>query len=54
MPHYERLIADQIAKGAFAYKEDISEGLEAAAGSLARVLTGANFGKSLVRIAEEV
>jgi NADPH-dependent curcumin reductase CurA len=53
MPHYERLIADRIAKGAFVYEEDVSEGLEQAAGSLARVLTGANFGKSLVRIAEE-
>jgi NADPH-dependent curcumin reductase CurA len=53
MPHYERLIADRIAKGAFVYEEDVSEGLEEAAGSLARVLTGANFGKSLVRIAEE-
>jgi NADPH-dependent curcumin reductase CurA len=52
MPHFERLVADRIGKGLFAYKEDISEGLEAAAGSLARVLTGANFGKSLVRIAE--
>jgi len=53
MPHYERLIFDQIGKGAFVYKEDVSEGLEAAAGSLSRVLTGANFGKSLVRIADE-
>jgi NADPH-dependent curcumin reductase CurA len=54
MPRFERLIADQIAKGAFVYEEDISEGLDAAPGSLARVLTGANFGKSLVRIAEAV
>jgi NADPH-dependent curcumin reductase CurA len=54
MSHYERLIADRISKGLFAYKEDISEGLEAAPGSLARVLTGANFGKSLIRIAEDV
>jgi NADPH-dependent curcumin reductase CurA len=52
MPHYEQLVADQIAKGALAYAEDICEGLAEAPGSLARVLTGANFGKSLVRIAE--
>jgi NADPH-dependent curcumin reductase CurA len=52
MPQYERLVADQIAKGALVYAEDICEGLAEAPGSLARVLTGANFGKSLVRIAE--
>jgi NADPH-dependent curcumin reductase CurA len=54
MPRFERLIADRIAQGALAYAEDISEGLAEAPASLARVLTGANFGKSLVRIAEGV
>jgi NADPH-dependent curcumin reductase CurA len=52
MPHYERLIADRIGKGLFVYREDVSEGLEAAPAALARVLTGANFGKSLVKIAD--
>jgi NADPH-dependent curcumin reductase CurA len=32
------------------YKEDVRDGLEQAPVSLARVLTGANFGKSLIRM----
>jgi NADPH-dependent curcumin reductase CurA len=51
MPRFERLIAARITAGAFAYREDILDGLENAPLSLSRVLTGANFGKSLVRIA---
>ncbi len=52
MPEYERLIAPRILDGSFAYVEDIMEGLEQAPISLARVLTGANFGKSLIHIAD--
>ncbi len=52
MPAFERLIADRIAAGAFAYAEDIRDGLEEAPASLARALTGGNFGKSLIRVAE--
>jgi len=50
MGEFERLIAPRILDGSFAYKEDILEGLEQAPLSLARVLTGANFGKSLIRL----
>ncbi len=50
MGEFERLIAPRILDGSFAYAEDIVDGLEQAPLSLARVLTGANFGKSLVRI----
>jgi NADPH-dependent curcumin reductase CurA len=50
MPEYERLAARLILEGSFAYKEDILDGLEQAPLSLARVLTSANFGKSLVRL----
>ncbi len=50
MPEFERLIAARIQNGSFAYAEDILHGLEKAPLSLARVLTGANFGKSLIRI----
>jgi NADPH2:quinone reductase len=53
MPKFERLMAGWIARGDFAYREDIMEGLEAAPISLSRVLTGANFGKSLIRIAAD-
>jgi len=50
MPEFERLMASRILDGSFAYAEDIMEGLEQAPVSLMRVLTGANFGKSLIRI----
>jgi NADPH2:quinone reductase len=50
MPEFERLIALRILDGSFAYAEDILEGLEQAPISLARVLTGQNFGKSLIRL----
>lgn len=50
MPEYERLVAKLILEGRFAYAEDISDGLEAAPLALARVLTGGNFGKTLIRI----
>jgi NADPH-dependent curcumin reductase CurA len=50
LPEYERLIAPRILDGSFAYQEDILEGLDQAPVSLARVLTGANFGKSLIRM----
>jgi NADPH-dependent curcumin reductase CurA len=50
MPEYERLIAPLLLNGSFAYVEDISEGLDQAPASLARVLTGGNSGKSLVKI----
>ncbi len=51
MPEFERLIATLLLEKGFAYKEDISEGLDQAPAALARVLTGGNFGKTLVRLA---
>ncbi len=50
MGEYERLIAPRLLDGSFAYCEDTREGLEEFPGSLARVLTGGNFGKSLIRL----
>jgi NADPH-dependent curcumin reductase CurA len=50
MPEWERLVASRILDGGFAYAEDISIGLEQAPGALARVLTGGNFGKTLVQV----
>ena len=50
MPDYERMIAPRLLEGSFAYVEDIRDGLAEAPASLARVLTGANFGKSLIRM----
>jgi NADPH-dependent curcumin reductase CurA len=53
MPEYERLIARLLRDGTIVHREDVLDGLEQAPRSLARVLTGANLGKSLVRIAAE-
>ena len=50
MPEYQRLIAPRILDGSFAYLEDVHDGLAEAPASLARVLTGGNFGKSLIRM----
>jgi NADPH-dependent curcumin reductase CurA len=50
MPEYERLITTQILEHGFVYKEDISEGLDQAPAALARVLTGGNFGKTLIKL----
>jgi NADPH-dependent curcumin reductase CurA len=36
--------------GGVVYAEDVVEGLAQAPASLARVLTGGNFGKSIVRL----
>jgi NADPH-dependent curcumin reductase CurA len=53
MTAYERMIAPRLLDGSFAYAEDVLEGLEQAPVMLSRVLTGANFGKSLIRISED-
>jgi NADPH-dependent curcumin reductase CurA len=50
MPAFERLVAARVADGSLVYCEDVLDGLEQAPVSLARVLTGGNFGKSLIRI----
>jgi NADPH-dependent curcumin reductase CurA len=50
MPAFERLVASRVADGSLAYTEDVLDGLDQAPVSLARVLTGANFGKSLIRM----
>jgi NADPH-dependent curcumin reductase CurA len=50
MGEFERLIAPRILDGSFAYVEDSRDGLAEFPASLARVLTGGNFGKSLIRL----
>lgn len=50
MDEFERLVAPRILDGSFAYREDIADGLAAFPGALARVLTGGNFGKTLIRL----
>lgn len=50
MAEYERFIAPRLLAGEIAYVEDVRDGLAEAPASLARALTGANFGKSLIRM----
>ena len=46
----EREVSQAIADGDLVYKEDVSEGLEAAAEGFCRLMRGENFGKALVRV----
>ena len=46
-------LARWLAEGALKYREDISDGLEAAPDALAGLMEGRNFGKKLVRLAED-
>lgn len=50
MGEWERIARAMILDGRLRYREDISEGLETAGDRLCDVLTGGNFGKTLVRI----
>ena len=48
-----RDMAGWVAAGEVRYLEDIREGLEAVPGAFAEMLRGGNFGKMLVRIADD-
>ncbi len=48
-----RLLGGWVADGSLKYKESIGEGLENAPGYLRDVLKGRNFGKQLVKVADE-
>ena len=50
MPRFERLVAARIADGSLVYREDVRDGLAAMPGALAAVLSGDNFGKTLIRL----
>ncbi len=53
MNAWERTAQRLILDGRLRYREDIAEGLETSGDRLHAVLTGGNFGKTLVRIAED-
>jgi NADPH-dependent curcumin reductase CurA len=42
-----------VAAGRITLREDVVDGLERAPEALARLLQGGNFGKTLVRVAED-
>jgi NADPH-dependent curcumin reductase CurA len=48
-----RRMGPWVASGAVKYREDIREGLEVLPAAFAEMLSGANFGKMLVRISED-
>ncbi len=56
LDHYHRydqiieILSDWYRAGHFAYREDVTDGLEHSAGALVRMLAGRNTGKTLVRV----
>ncbi|MFE5705529.1 NADP-dependent oxidoreductase [Rhodococcus koreensis] len=50
---FQRDVSDWIREGRFAYREDIVDGLENAPAAFIGLLRGSNFGKLVVRVAEE-
>jgi NADPH-dependent curcumin reductase CurA len=52
-PEWRALAAPWIADGSLKYREDVVDGLENAPDALNGILGGRNFGKLLVRVAEE-
>ncbi len=46
-------MAPWVASGEVRYREDIREGLESVPAAFAEMLRGGNFGKMLVRVAED-
>ncbi len=50
---FQRDVSGWIREGRFAYREDIVDGLENAPAAFIGLLRGSNFGKLVVRVAEE-
>lgn len=48
-----RVVGGWIREGRFRWREDVTEGLEAAPEAFCRLMRGENFGKALVRVAPE-
>jgi NADPH-dependent curcumin reductase CurA len=53
LPELQRVVGGWIREGKFRYREDLTLSLAAAPTAFCRLMHGENFGKSLVRIAEE-
>lgn len=50
-PELLRVVGAWIRSGQFRYREDITDGLDAAPAAFCRLMRGGNFGKALVRVA---
>ena len=53
MPELRRVVGGWIREGRFRYREDVTEGLDHAPEAFCRLMRGENFGKALVRVAQE-
>jgi hypothetical protein len=51
MPELLKVVGGWIRNGSFRYREDVTEGLDAAPEAFCRLMRGQNFGKALVRVA---
>ena len=52
-PEFEQQVSAWLKQGKIKYKEDMVEGLEAAPGLFCRLMRGENFGKAVVKVAEQ-
>ena len=52
-PEATKELSNWIQEGKIKYRETVSEGLESAPQALRDVLSGKNFGKQVVKVAEE-
>jgi NADPH-dependent curcumin reductase CurA len=53
LPEVVRVVGGWIRSGVFRYKEDVTDGLANAPQAFCRLMRGENFGKALVRVAQE-
>jgi NADPH-dependent curcumin reductase CurA len=53
LPELKRVVGGWIRDGKFSYREDITQGLAGAPAAFCRLMRGENFGKALVKIAED-
>jgi NADPH-dependent curcumin reductase CurA len=53
LTEWRALAEPMVADGSLVYREDVVDGLENAPNALAKILTGRNFGKLLVKVAPE-
>ena len=50
---FQREMSGWVAEGSVRYREDVTEGLEAAPEAFRALLSGRNFGKALIRVSED-
>jgi hypothetical protein len=53
MNEMQQVVGGWMREGRFRYREDVTVGLDNAPAAFCRLMRGANFGKSLVRVAAD-